>query len=406
MSPPLPPPRVHSLRKLLTNFAEGFSYQPYGFDQVGVKSGDKSGAAAGTRRQSSAAAEPEEEAAPPQDAPKQTAGFEARGGVLEAVPEAPPGLACPTEDDKEDVSRSDEFPGKDIVGREQPGNKASDTSAGPVHRRPNSGDSSNSAETVGSSGAREDTSCASSSSSRGRTLPDEDAALREGRAAQVLSEGGDEEPMRDLDTALPASDEKGAHSNDNAEEATDAEITGIIEREGKGTQDAKMGKDTSMQSQREGDESVVNVTRTGTKADRSASKPHAATIVTSTKGKDAQESGHAVQQATDLEMSGSVEGSEQSRWSLPSGGGIGGVGGVREERAVWAGLADAEDSMGSAEQAPSSISGERGADGKSPRSRVESYDLQQGEVSPDVRWWFIFGRDVFKSASGAMYMRE
>ncbi|CAM9446793.1 unnamed protein product, partial [Laminaria digitata] len=35
--------------------------------------------------------------------------------------------------------------------------------------------------------------------------------------------------------------------------------------------------------------------------------------------------------------------------------------------------------MGSAEQAPSSISGERGADGKSPRSRVESYDLQQGE---------------------------
>lgn len=93
--------------------------------------------------------------------------------------------------------------------------------------------------------------------------------------------------------------------------------------------------------------------------------------------------------ARDLEEScGSLEGdvSTHSRWSLPDSrgiGGIGAVGGLHEQRGVWAGGQD-DDSVGTVEQAPSSVEGEEGGreeDGKSPsRSRVESYDLQQEPV--------------------------
>lgn len=99
----------------------------------------------------------------------------------------------------------------------------------------------------------------------------------------------------------------------------------------------------------------------------------------------------------DLEEScGSLEGdSAHSRWSLPNSsriGGIGAAGGLHEQLAVWAGGQD-NDSVGTVEQAPSSVEGEeggRGEDGKSPsRSRVESYDLKQEPVrtgsSEDVR---------------------
>ena len=354
----------------------------------------------GTSLQSSGTTEPND-AVPPQAMPKQNAGFEGGGAVLEPVSEAPLDQGCPA-DDTEDISRGDEVFDEDMEGRKKTRNNALDTSARPIHHRPNSGDSSNSsAESIDRSGARED------SSRHERTSPDKDAALREGRSAQVLSEGSDGERSRGVDTTLAASDEKGTHSGDNAEEATDAEIgeeatgaeiaeeatdakiTESIEHERKNTPDASIAQDTSMQSQREGDEIVGELTRIGTGAECSVSEPQTATAVAKV-GNGAQEGGQLVQQTTDLEVSGSVEGSEHSRWSLPSGGGIGGVGGVREERSVWAGLADAEDSMGSAEQAPSSVSGGRGADGKSPRSRVESYDLQQEEVSLDVRRWFIF----------------
>lgn len=358
---------------------------------MGIKSGDKSGAATGTRRQSGAETEPND-AVPLQDVSKQSAGLEGGGAVLEAVSGALPDQGYEDEDIQKDISRGDEVSDEDVRGTEKPGDKASDTSAGPIHRRRlSSGDSSSSAETIDGSGAREDASSASGSSSRERTPPDENAALPVGRAAQqALSEGGDGERSRGVDTTLPASDEKGTPSNDSAEEATDAEITGSIEHERKDAQDASMAQDTSTQSQREGNEGASELTQMETESESSASESHAATAVAQ-EGKGTQEGEQIVRQATDLEMSGSVAGSEHSRWSLPSGGGIGGIGGVREERAVWSGLADAEDSMGSAEQAPSSISGGRGADGKSPRSRVESYDLQQEEVSPNVRCWLVFG---------------
>lgn len=356
---------------------------------MGVKSGNKTGATTATRRQSSAATELDD-AVPLQDVSKPSAGLEGDGAVLKAVSEASPDQGCPAED-TDGISRGDEVSDEDIEGREKPGNKASDTSDRPIHRlRLNSGDSSSSAETIEGSGPCEDASSASGSRSRERTSPDENAALGEGRAAQTLSGCGDGERLRGADTALPASGEKGTPSKDIVEEPTEAEITGSIDQESKDTQDTSTAQDTSMQSQRESDESAGELTRTGTETERSASEPHAATAAAQeVKGK--QEGGQIVQQAADLEMSGSVEGSEHSRWSLPSGGGIGGIGCVREERAVWSGLADAEDSMGSAEQAPSSISGERGADNKSLRSRVESYDLQQEEVSPNVRRWFMFG---------------
>lgn len=93
-----------------------------------------------------------------------------------------------------------------------------------------------------------------------------------------------------------------------------------------------------------------------------------------------RESTNAAQHAHELEESGSVGESVHSRWSLPSGGG-GGGGGLHEQRAMWGGPGDEADSTGSVEQAPSSHTGERGSDGKSPRSRVESYDLQQEPVS-------------------------
>lgn len=359
---------------------------------MGIKSGDKSGAATGPRRQSSAETEPND-AVPLQDVSKQSAGLEGGGAVLEAVSGAPPDQGYQAEDIQKDILRGDEVSDEDARATEKPGDKASDTGAGPIHRRrPNSGDSSSSAETNdGGSGAREDASSASGSSSRERTPPDENAALPVGRAAQqAMSEDGDGERSRGADTTLPASDEKGTPSSDSAEEATDAEITGSIEHERKDAQDASTAQDTLTQSQREGNEGAGELTRIETKAESLASESHAATAAVK-EGEGAQKGEQIVRQAADLEMSGSVAGSEHSRWSLPSGGGIGGIGGVREERAVWSGLADAEDSMGSAEQAPSSISGGRGVDGKSPRSRVESYDLQQEEVSPNVRCWLVFG---------------
>lgn len=372
---------------LLTYLAKAFARQRIGLDQVGGKAGNKSGAVPGTRRQSSAATEPDDPA-PPQGARKQSVGSEAAGGVLKAVSESPSAGQGRLVEDKEDVSRGDEVSDKNVGESEEPDDQALDMSARPIHHRQRSDDSRSSAEHV-DSGARGDTSSATSSSSRRRAPPDENEALREGRAAQVLSVGGDREPSRGVDTTLPASDEKEAHPSHTAEEVTDAEAKGVAKHEGKGTQDASMSPDTPIKSQREGNESAGGVSRVWTTADHSASEPRDA-IATATEGKGAQESGQIVRQTTDLEMSGSVEGSEHSRWSLPSAGGIGGVGGVREERAVWAGLADAEDSMGSAEQAPSSDTGERGGDGKSPRSRVESYDLQQEEVSPDVRLRFVF----------------
>ena len=386
-----------SLQELLTKFAEICACQ---LVQVGEKSGGKTGDATGTRRQSSAATELDD-AVLLQDMSKPSAGLEGGGVVSEAVSEAPPDQGCPAED-TDSISPGDEVSDEDIEGREKPDNKAPDTSTRPTHRpRLNSGGSRSSAEPIEGSGPCEDASSAGDSRSPERTSPDESAALGGERAAQDVSGCGGER-LRGADITLPASVEKGMPSNDNVEEPTDAEITGSIDQETKDTQDTSTAQDTSMQSQRERKESAGELTRTGTETERSASEPHAATAAAK-EDKGAQEGGQIVQQGADLEMSGSVEGSEHSRWSLPSGGGIGGLGCVREERAVWSGLADAEDSMGSAEQAPSSISGERGADGKSPRSRVESYDLQQEEVSPNVRRWSVW-RDVFKSASGARYI--
>lgn len=87
------------------------------------------------------------------------------------------------------------------------------------------------------------------------------------------------------------------------------------------------------------------------------------------------------------ESSGSLEGdSAHSRWSLPEARGIGGIGvagGLHEQRAVWVGGME-DDSVGTADQATSSVEsggGGLGEAGGSPsRSRVESYDLQQGSV--------------------------
>ena len=93
--------------------------------------------------------------------------------------------------------------------------------------------------------------------------------------------------------------------------------------------------------------------------------------------------------ARELEESGgSLEGdSVHSRWSLPDNRGIGGIGaagGLHEQRAVWAGEQEDDDSVATADQAPSSVEsegGDREKGGKSPsRSRVESYDLQQEPV--------------------------
>lgn len=75
--------------------------------------------------------------------------------------------------------------------------------------------------------------------------------------------------------------------------------------------------------------------------------------------------------------------SVHSSWGLPGAAGTTG-GLLGEQRAVWGGGGREEDSVGSVEQAPSDTeSGERGSDDKSPRSRVESYDLQVR-----VRCWF------------------
>lgn len=75
--------------------------------------------------------------------------------------------------------------------------------------------------------------------------------------------------------------------------------------------------------------------------------------------------------------------SVHSSWGLP-GAAVTTGGLLGEQRAVWGGGGREEDSMGSVEQAPSDTeSGERGSDDKSPRSRVESYDLQVR-----VRCWF------------------
>lgn len=344
----------------------------------------------GTRRQSSAAAAEPNNPPPPQGARKQSVGLEVAGGVLKAVSESPSVVQGRLVKDKKDVSRGDGLSDENIEKSEKPDNQALDTNARPIHRRQRSGDISQRSGDISSSvehidrAAHESTSSANSRSSRERTSPDEYAPLHEGRAEQTLSVGGDRQPSHGVGTTLLASDEEGPHTSGNAEGAPDAETEGVTKHERKDTQDAAMSPDTSIQSQREGNEIADGVSRVGTTADHSASEPLDA-MPTAMEGKSAQEGGQIVRQATDLETSGSVEGSEHSRWSLPSAGGIGGLGGVGEERAVWAGLLDAEDSMGSAEQAPSSGTGERGGDGKSSRSRVESYDLQQEEVSPEVR---------------------
>lgn len=86
----------------------------------------------------------------------------------------------------------------------------------------------------------------------------------------------------------------------------------------------------------------------------------------------------------DLDETGSsIDCSMHSRWSLPGGGG---TGGLHEQGSVWGrgddGLDQEDDSVGSAEQAPSSEREMEGSDdGKNVRSRVESYDLQHRPVS-------------------------
>lgn len=107
--------------------------------------------------------------------------------------------------------------------------------------------------------------------------------------------------------------------------------------------------------------------------------PPASALLEAVAVTDAERYDKPVKIEGDFDESGSVEGSVHSRWSLP---GLG-IGGVHEQRAVWAGAGGDEDSVGSVEQAPSSETGGRGSDGKSPRSRVESYDLQQELVRKD-----------------------
>lgn len=97
-------------------------------------------------------------------------------------------------------------------------------------------------------------------------------------------------------------------------------------------------------------------------------------------GQGTEKRSQEAQREENLDGSESLEGSVHSRWSLPkSGYGPGGV--LNEQRAVWGGVGDDDDSVGSVEQAlSSSTSGMVGSNSKSPRSRVESYDLQQGPV--------------------------
>lgn len=81
----------------------------------------------------------------------------------------------------------------------------------------------------------------------------------------------------------------------------------------------------------------------------------------------------------DLEDSGSAEGSVHSRWSLPDTG-LRDPRRLLEQRAIWVGAGDEEDSVETLDQALSSESDELRSDGRSSRSRVESYDLPRDVV--------------------------
>lgn len=81
----------------------------------------------------------------------------------------------------------------------------------------------------------------------------------------------------------------------------------------------------------------------------------------------------------DFEDSGSAEGSVHSRWSLPDTG-LRDPRRLLEQRAIWVGSRDEEDSVGTLDQALSSECEELGSDGRSSRSRVESYDLPRDVV--------------------------
>lgn len=84
----------------------------------------------------------------------------------------------------------------------------------------------------------------------------------------------------------------------------------------------------------------------------------------------------AVDRGEELQNDGIEDDSAHSRWGLPEVAGTAG-GLLGEQRAVWGGGGREDDSAASGEQAPSDTeSGERGSNDKSPRSRVESYDLQ------------------------------
>lgn len=88
-------------------------------------------------------------------------------------------------------------------------------------------------------------------------------------------------------------------------------------------------------------------------------------------GRDAREG--------DFDDSGSAEGSVHSRWSLPDTG-LRDPRRLLEQCAIWVGSRDEEDSVGTLDQALSSECEELRSDGRSSRSRVESYDLPRDAV--------------------------